>query len=466
MKAKDKVKVASFPSANPFTTKWSGAPPNETEEEAQVRVKLMQEAVRVSKEIDQSLNEARKAIEKKKKAFKVLLLGQSESGKSSVLKNFQLAFAPKHFEEERAIWKIIVQLNLIASIRTILDALKDEYETPSVPQPTPTESSLRGPAHNLRRIRLGFSPLFFIETNLIKILSPDISDPRELCVRAGSGWKELLGHRGKRAADGQESNDRPRSQTVINNENDPTNVLSAQKGDIIALWEDQTVQDILRKRGIRLEDQSGFFMNDVARIATPEYQPTDSDIIRARIRTVGVEEHHFLVERGVDANSDFYITDVGGTRSQRASWVPYFDDVQAILFLAPLAFNQSLEEDSRVNRLEDSLTLWRDICGNKLLATANLILFFNKKDVLNATLAAGVSVKKFVPSYGNLPNDVPHVTKYFKEKFRNYHRKMSPMARPFMCYETSAIDITSMAVLLMGVRESILRQHLRDGDII
>jgi hypothetical protein len=75
MKAKDKVKVASFPSANPFTTKWSGAPPNETEEEAQVRVKLMQEAVRVSKEIDQSLNEARKAIEKKKKAFKVLLLG-------------------------------------------------------------------------------------------------------------------------------------------------------------------------------------------------------------------------------------------------------------------------------------------------------------------------------------------------------------------------------------------------------
>ena len=75
-----------------------------------------------------------------------------------------------------------------------------------------------------------------------------------------------------------------------------------------------------------------------------------------------------------------------------------FFTVQAILFLAPLAFNQSLEEDSRVNRLvrvaysiellpceyfaqEDSLTLWRDICGNKLLASANLILFFNKVDL-------------------------------------------------------------------------------------
>jgi hypothetical protein len=53
-----------------------------------------------------------------------------------------------------------------------------------------------------------------------------------------------------------------------------------------------------------------------------------------------------------------------------------------------------------------------------------------------------------------------------------------------MSYETSAIvrvtsatrlqlfrsprfqDINSMAVLLVGVRESILRQHLREGDMI
>ena len=148
-------------------------------------------------------------------------------------------------------------LYISRSIRTILDALKDEYETSGVPPPTPTESSMRSPARNLRRIRLGLSPLFFIETNLMKILSPDIGDARELCVRAGSGWKELLGHRGKKSANGQESNGRPPSHTVINNENDPTNVLSAQKGDVIALWEDQTVQDILRKRGIRLEDQPG-----------------------------------------------------------------------------------------------------------------------------------------------------------------------------------------------------------------
>lgn len=69
--------------------------------------------------------------------------------------------------------------------------------------------------------------------------------------------------------------------------------------------------------------------------------------------------------------------------------------VQAILFLAPLAFNQMLDEDTKVNRLvrhplhpstisfltflkEDSLYLWRDICVNKLLARAHIILFLNK----------------------------------------------------------------------------------------
>jgi len=73
-------------------------------------------------------------------------------------------------------------------------------------------------------------------------------------------------------------------------------------------------------------------------------KPSAADIIRARVRTIGVEEHHFVVEKGAepshtlppalakplalgaDAHSDVYITDVGGSRGQRASWLPYFDD--------------------------------------------------------------------------------------------------------------------------------------------
>ena len=91
---------------------------------------------------------------------------------------------------------------------------------------------------------------------------------------------------------------------------------------------------------------------------------------------------------------------------QRQHWVPYFDDsesrstfnnnpvslfalVQAIIFLAPLAFNQVLEEDSRVNRLviqilQDLTTFspaFRKIlsaCGKKFaLAPSWLILLWS-----------------------------------------------------------------------------------------
>jgi guanine nucleotide-binding protein subunit alpha len=95
--------------------------------------------------------------------------------------------------------------------------------------------------------------------------------------------------------------------------------------------------------------------------------------------------------------------------------------VQAIIFLAPLSFNQVLEEDRQVNRLEDSIYLWKEVCSNPLLARANIILFLNKMDILQKTLAAGIKVATYVPSYGNTPNDVENVTKYFKEKFRAYH---------------------------------------------
>lgn len=95
--------------------------------------------------------------------------------------------------------------------------------------------------------------------------------------------------------------------------------------------------------------------------------------------------------------------------------------VQAIIFLAPLSFNQVLEEDRQVNRLEDSIYLWKEVCSNPLLARANIILFLNKMDILQKTLAAGIKVSTYVPSYGNTPNDVENVTKYFKEKFRAYH---------------------------------------------
>lgn len=89
-----------------------------------------------------------------------------------------------------------------------------------------------------------------------------------------------------------------------------------------------------------------------------------------------------------------------------------FTTVNAIIFLAPIsAFDQTLAEDPRVNRLEDSMLLWRSVVSNKLLANVNIILFLNKCDLLKAKLDAGVSLAYHMTSYRDRANDYDSVSK-------------------------------------------------------
>lgn len=118
---------------------------------------------------------------------------------------------------------------------------------------------------------------------------------------------------------------------------------------------------------------------------------------------------------------------------QRQVWSSYFDDMNAIIFLAPIScFDEKLAEDRRVNRLEDSFLLWKAVVSNKILARTQLVLFLNKVrvrrrenapsnsvlvfhvpqcDLLDKKLKGGIRVKDYVPSYGDRRNDVSVVAK-------------------------------------------------------
>lgn len=90
---------------------------------------------------------------------------------------------------------------------------------------------------------------------------------REVCVRAGSGWKGVLGNlvplkgeemNGNGAANGN-ANGKGKGRAAANEskKDDPTTVLDACREDIVALWEDQVVRGVLKKRGVRLQDMPG-----------------------------------------------------------------------------------------------------------------------------------------------------------------------------------------------------------------
>lgn len=59
-------------------------------------------------------------------------------------------------------------------------------------------------------------------------------------------------------------------------------------------------------------------------------------------------------------------------RRKRGVWHPYFMDVKAIIFLAPISvFDEKLEEDTRISQLEVSVNLWTAVCKSKLLSKVN-----------------------------------------------------------------------------------------------
>ncbi|KAI0339147.1 guanine nucleotide binding protein, alpha subunit [Trametopsis cervina] len=234
-----------------------------------------------------------------------------------------------------------------------------------------------------------------------------------------------------------------------------------------ALWADEVVQEMLRRRRLRLDLMPGFFLQDVARIARRDYAPSDDDVVRARLRTLGVQEHRILFETGPAAGTEWFLYDVGGSRTQRPAWFPYFDDCNAIIFLAPIScFDEKLAEDRKVNRLEDSYGLWKMICASRLLAHAQIILFLNKCDLLEKKLKSGIRVKDYVPSFGDRKNDLQNVAQYFAQHFKEIARQHTATPRPFRVHLTSVIDTQATALTLGVVGESILRSQLREADLL
>jgi len=238
--------------------------------------------------------------------------------------------------------------------------------------------------------------------------------------------------------------------------------------DIKALWADPVIHDVLEKRKIRLADSADFFLGEVDRIATRTYDPSDDDVVRARLRTVGVQEHRLKFEGGPIIGNEWAIYDVGGSRTSRAAWLPYFDDVTAIIFLAPVScFDEQLAEDHSINRLEDSFILWRSICASKLLAKASLIIFLNKCDVLEKKIKRGTVIKKHLPSYGDRPNEAAALIKYLRQKFKETALECAdPKAKRTMYpFATSVINTKTTALAIQSVREGILQEHLKSSNL-
>ena len=193
-------------------------------------------------------------------------------------------------------------------------------------------------------------------------------------------------------------------------------------------------------------------MNNLDRYAEISFVPNEQDIIRARFRTVGIDECVFTFD-----NVPFLLVDVGGQRAERRKWIHCFDSVTAVIFCVALSeYDQVLAEDSFMNRMKETLLLFGEIINSAYFKSVTFLLFLNKRDIF-ANKIQTVNLTCCFPDYSgglNFENAIQFLTQRFLELDR-----FAPKHRIFP-HITCAIDKENVRFVWKSIRETILKDGL------
>lgn len=197
-----------------------------------------------------------------------MLLGQAESGKSTLQKQFQLLHSPASLDAERASWKIVIFYNVVHAIRTILNGLENwghlVYQDLNQPRSNSSEESdpyTPVTRSSITQLRLRLTALVAIERALADRLSGGlkITGGGKNGVYVRSGWQvntQVSTARKKGKGKARSTGNTPEDVDPDELVSDVAHRLQIARDDILALRHHPAVVKLLEKKKIRLEEWS------------------------------------------------------------------------------------------------------------------------------------------------------------------------------------------------------------------
>uniref|UniRef100_D8Q3Y1 Heterotrimeric G protein alpha subunit 2 n=1 Tax=Schizophyllum commune (strain H4-8 / FGSC 9210) TaxID=578458 RepID=D8Q3Y1_SCHCM len=205
-----------------------------------------------------------------------------------------------------------------------------------------------------------------------------------------------------------------------------------------------------------LMDNAAYFFENVVRIGAEKYLPTETDILRARVKTTSISETRFAC-----GPLTIHMFDVGGQRSERKKWIHCFESVTSIIFCTALSeYDQVLLEEKNQNRMAESLTLFESVINSRWFLRTSIILFLNKTDVFKIKLPK-VPLDRYFPEYTG-GNDINKAAKFILWKFMQANRARLSVY-PHL---TQATDTKNVRHVFAAVKETILHNALKDSGIL
>eukprot|EP00118_Oscarella_pearsei_P002866 m.11979 g.11979 ORF g.11979 m.11979 type:complete len:356 (+) comp23732_c0_seq1:108-1175(+) len=238
-----------------------------------------------------------------------------------------------------------------------------------------------------------------------------------------------------------------------------TSISTEQLTSLKTLWADSGLQECYaRRREFQLSDSTKYYFDALGRIAVKSYVPTEQDVLRVRVPTTGILEYPFDLDNVV-----FRMVDVGGQRSERRKWIHCFENVTSIMFLCALSeYDQVLHEASSENRMEESRALFKTIINYPWFSTSSIILFLNKKDLLEEKIAYS-HLQDYFPSFSGPKGDAGEARKFILQMFVDVSNDVNKVIYPHF---TCATDTENIRFVFAAVRDTILQHNLRAYNLV
>ncbi|GBG25893.1 Guanine nucleotide-binding protein subunit alpha [Hondaea fermentalgiana] len=204
--------------------------------------------------------------------------------------------------------------------------------------------------------------------------------------------------------------------------------------------------------------------------AADAYIPSDNDILRLRRVTEEPVSLRFGVtlewppKSGKDTSLPVQCVDVGGQAHHEFDWVQFGQDATAVLFvMCPSEFDEF--DEAGDNKLRKSMQMLRKIASSEVFANTQIILLFNKSDLLEKKLR-DVKFSEFSRNFKG-DNTVKNVTHFLEKRCRaiissSVSQSDASSAPRVSVVKTCAIETSLMSTVirrvLHGLFESALMQ--------
>ncbi|XP_020558389.1 guanine nucleotide-binding protein G(q) subunit alpha isoform X1 [Oryzias latipes] len=384
------------------------------------------ESKRINAEIEKQLRRDKRDA---RRELKLLLLGTGESGKSTFIKQMRIIHGSGYTEEDKRGFTKLVYQNIFTSMQAMIHAA----ENLNIPY---KYEENKNNALLVRDVDVEMISRF--EQPYIKAIRMLWSDPGIM-----------------------EAYDRRREYQL----SDSTKYYLSCFERIASHGYVPTLQDVLRVRvpttGIieypfDLENIIFSYLSALDRIADPSYLPTQQDVLRVRIPTTGIIEYPFDLQSII-----FRMVDVGGQRSERRKWIHCFENVTSIMFLVALSeYDQVLVESDNENRMEESKALFRTIITYPWFQNSSVILFLNKKDLLEEKIMYSHLVDYF-PEFEGPRRDAQAGREFILKMFLDLNPD-----KVIYSHFTCATDTENIRFVFAAVKDTILQFNLKEYNLV